>query len=151
MNDPGVGGIGENTYVTVQHFLNEYFEELNVPGDRFHGQYLAITDPPRDIDVEIPDNAINYGHITSGLTASDLDAYKGELKDPSSDSLKEKIINAMGDQTLMMGNGPVTLRASDHHVILNMLIAEVSNGRLLMKKDIGPVAPADQCAGRKKA
>jgi ABC-type branched-subunit amino acid transport system substrate-binding protein len=64
---------------------------------------------------------------------------------------KERIIDAMGDQTLVVGNGPVTLRASDHHMILNMLIAEVSNGQLLMKEYIGPVAPADQCAGRKKA
>jgi len=64
---------------------------------------------------------------------------------------KEKIIGAMGDQTLVVGNGPVTLRASDHHMILNMLIAEVSDGKLVMKKDIGPVAPADQCAGKTKA
>jgi ABC-type branched-subunit amino acid transport system substrate-binding protein len=62
----------------------------------------------------------------------------------------EKIIDAMGDQTLTMGNGTVTLRKSDHHMILNMLIAEVSNGKLIMKKDIGPVAPDDQCAGKNK-
>lgn len=64
---------------------------------------------------------------------------------------KEKIIDAMGDQTLVVGNGPVTLRASDHHMVLNMLIAEVKNGDLVMTQYIGPVAPADQCAGRKKA
>jgi len=63
---------------------------------------------------------------------------------------KEKVIDAMGDQTLVVGNGPVTLRASDHHMILNMLIAEVKTGELVMTKYIGPVAPADQCAGRKK-
>jgi len=64
---------------------------------------------------------------------------------------KEKIIDAMGDQTLVVGNGPVTLRASDHHMILNMLIAGVSDGQLLMKEYIGPVAPADQCAGKSRA
>jgi ABC-type branched-subunit amino acid transport system substrate-binding protein len=63
---------------------------------------------------------------------------------------KEKVIDAMGDQTLVVGNGPVTLRASDHHMILNMLIAEVKGGDLVMAKYIGPVAPSDQCAGRKK-
>ena len=56
----------------------------------------------------------------------------------------------MGDQSLVLGNGPVTLRATDHHMILNMLIAEVSNGKLMMTKDIGPVAPDDQCAGKQK-
>ncbi len=63
---------------------------------------------------------------------------------------KEKVINAMGDQTLVVGNGPVTLRASDHHMVLNMLIAEVKAGDLVMTKYIGPVAPADQCAGKMK-
>lgn len=63
---------------------------------------------------------------------------------------KEEVIDAMGDQTLVVGNGPVTLRASDHHMILNMLIAEVKAGDLIMTKYIGPVAPADQCAGKKK-
>jgi len=64
---------------------------------------------------------------------------------------KEDVIDAMGDQTLVVGNGPVTLRASDHHMVLNMLIAEVKGGDLVMTKYIGPVAPADQCAGRMKA
>ena len=64
---------------------------------------------------------------------------------------KEAIVDAMGDQTLVVGNGPVTLRASDHHMVLNMVIAEVSGGQLRMKKDIGPVAPADQCAETSKA
>jgi ABC-type branched-subunit amino acid transport system substrate-binding protein len=64
---------------------------------------------------------------------------------------KEKVLDAMGDQTLVVGNGPVTLRASDHHMVLNILIAEVKNGELIMTKDIGAVAPPDQCSGRKNA
>jgi branched-chain amino acid transport system substrate-binding protein/urea transport system substrate-binding protein len=63
---------------------------------------------------------------------------------------KEQIIDAMGDQSLVFGNGPVTMRAMDHHMILNMLIAEVSDGKLVMTEDIGPVAPDDQCAGKTK-
>ncbi len=63
---------------------------------------------------------------------------------------KEKIIDAMGDQSLVVGNGLVTMRASDHHMILNMVIAEVSDGQLLPMKYIGPVSPADQCARRKR-
>ncbi len=75
---------------------------------------------------------------------------KNAIEKAKSDD-KEKIIDAMGDQTIVVGNGPVTLRASDHHMILNMLIAEVKSGELVMTKYIGPVAPADQCAGQKKA
>jgi len=64
---------------------------------------------------------------------------------------KEKVIDAMADQTQVVGNGPVTLRASDHHMVLNMLIAEVKGGDLVMTQYIGPVEPADQCAGKNKA
>lgn len=76
--------------------------------------------------------------------------FKNAIEKAGTDD-KEEIIDAMGDQTLVVGNGPVTMRSSDHHMILNMLIAEVSDGKLMMKKDIGPVVPADQCAGRKSA
>lgn len=60
---------------------------------------------------------------------------------------REQVIDAMGDQTLVIGNGPVTLRAGDHHMILNMVIAQVKDGELTMTDYIGPVAPADQCRG----
>ncbi len=59
---------------------------------------------------------------------------------------REAVIDAMGDQTLTIGNGPVTLRAEDHHMILNMILAEVRSGELLAADYIGPVAPANQCA-----
>lgn len=62
---------------------------------------------------------------------------------------KEKIIDAMGDQTLVVGNGPETMRASDHHVILNMLIGEFTHGKLEVKKDLGPIEPSNQCADQK--
>jgi hypothetical protein len=61
------------------------------------------------------------------------------------------VIAVMGDQTLVVGNGPVTPRASYHHMALNILIAEVKAGDLVMTKYIGPVAPADRCAGRMMA
>jgi len=47
---------------------------------------------------------------------------------------KEKIVDAMGDQTLTVGNGPETMRASDHHMVLNMLIGEFTGGKLEVKK-----------------
>ena len=66
------------------------------------------------------------------------------------DSLdKEKVIDAMGDQAITAPSGNVILRASDHHVVLNMHIAEVENGALTLRKYIGPIVPPDQCAGKK--
>jgi ABC-type branched-subunit amino acid transport system substrate-binding protein len=64
---------------------------------------------------------------------------------------KEKVIDAMGDQAITAPSGNVILRASDHHVVLNMLISEVENGALTLRKYIGPIVPPDQCAGKKMA
>lgn len=58
---------------------------------------------------------------------------------------KEKIIDAMGNQTITVGNGEETMRASDHHVVLNMLIGEFTGGKLVVKKDLGKIEPSDQC------
>lgn len=62
---------------------------------------------------------------------------------------REKIVEAMGDLTITVGNGPVTMRKMDHHMVLNMVIAEFTEGKLLAIKDIGPISPANQCAGKK--
>lgn len=57
----------------------------------------------------------------------------------------EKVIDAIGDQTLMSGNGEVHLRASDRHTDLNVLIAEAKNGEMIVLKNIGRVSASDQC------
>jgi len=62
---------------------------------------------------------------------------------------KEKVIDAMGDQAITAPSGNVILRASDHHVILNMMIAEVENKVLILRKYLGPIVPPSQCAGKK--
>ena len=61
---------------------------------------------------------------------------------------REKIIDNMGDLTNTVGNGPETMRASDHHMILNMLIGKFTGGKLVVEKDLGAITPADQCAGK---
>ena len=58
---------------------------------------------------------------------------------------KEAFIDAMGDQTLMSGNGEVHLRASDRHTDVNVLIVETKGGVLEIQKDIGRVTASDQC------
>lgn len=61
---------------------------------------------------------------------------------------REAVIDALGDRTRVIGNGPVTLRAADHHMVLNMLVAEVVEGELIAVEDLGAVAPADQSITR---
>ena len=63
---------------------------------------------------------------------------------------REKIIDNMGDLTITVGNGQETMRASDHHMILNMLIGKFTGGKLVVEKDLGSITPADQCAGKSK-
>lgn len=58
---------------------------------------------------------------------------------------REKIIDAMGGQSLIVGNGEVTLRKADHHMTLNIVIVEVADGKLIQKEYIGSVTPANQC------
>ncbi len=61
----------------------------------------------------------------------------------------EKIVDTMADQSLVVANGRVTMRGSDHHMILNVVIAEVKDGRLTAVKDVDFLAPADQCADQR--
>ncbi len=66
------------------------------------------------------------------------------------DSLdQEKVIDAMVDQAITAPSGNVILRASDHHVILNMMIAAVENKQLVLRKYLGPIVPPSQCEGKK--
>ncbi len=61
---------------------------------------------------------------------------------------REKIIDNMGDLTITVGNGPETMRAKDHHMILNMLIGKFTGGKLVVEKDLGRIVPSDQCKGK---
>ena len=60
----------------------------------------------------------------------------------------EAIVDELGGGlTRVVGNGPVTLRREDHHMVLNMVVAQVQDGELVATRYVGPVAPRDQCAG----
>lgn len=58
---------------------------------------------------------------------------------------KEKVTDAMVDQTITSGNGEVHLRASDRHVDLNVLIAEAKAGKIEVIKDLGRISAPNQC------
>ena len=69
---------------------------------------------------------------------------KAPVKKAGSDD-KEKITDAMVDQSLMSANGEVYLRASDRHVDLNVLIVEAQGGQMRVLKDLGLVKAPSQC------
>jgi ABC-type branched-subunit amino acid transport system substrate-binding protein len=73
--------------------------------------------------------------------------FKQAIEKAKSDD-KEKIIDAMPGQSVTAGNNKVTMH-EDHHMTLNMLIAEVMGGQLKMKEYIGPIRAVNQCAGKK--
>ena len=60
---------------------------------------------------------------------------------------REKIIDAMENLQITVGNRTVTLR-DDHHMDLNMVIATFRNGKVTVEKDIGLVNPEDQRVSR---
>ena len=71
--------------------------------------------------------------------------YLNAVKKANTDD-KKAVMAALPGQSLMSGNGEVTLRAGDLHVDLNILIASVQGGALAMEKYIGKVTAPDQCA-----
>ncbi len=73
--------------------------------------------------------------------------FKQAIEKAKSDD-KEKIIDAMPGQSVVAANGKVTMH-EDHHMTLNMLIAEVTGGQLKLKEYIGPIRAASQCEGKK--
>jgi len=59
---------------------------------------------------------------------------------------KEKIINALENNLeIVLGNGPVMMR-NDHHMNMNIVIAEYTAGDFIEKKNVGLIKPADQKA-----
>ncbi|MDC0336305.1 substrate-binding protein [Pseudodesulfovibrio sp.] len=56
---------------------------------------------------------------------------------------KEKIVEAMTNVEVIVGNGLVQMR-SDHNVNMNMLLAQFKGGKLDVIKDFGLISPSDQ-------
>jgi len=143
--------------LTVMAFNENYMAGLTkeeVEGIITCSPFLASLDRPETRDfVDRQKKMFGQDAVVSYFAESHyglIMLLKNAVEKAQSDD-KEEIIDAMGDQSLVVGNGVVIMRASDHHMVLNMVIAEVSNGQLLQKKYVGPVAPADQCASGRKS
>ncbi len=50
INDPMPDGIGEYSYVTAPEFTSTYYQQLDVSGDPYDGEYVAIVEPPEDVE-----------------------------------------------------------------------------------------------------
>ena len=150
----------ETSAVLVIDMLNDFLVEggkMFLPGgDHIVPNQKAVMNAARKIN--IPIIYINDAHrpglredreflkrgqhcIEGSWGARVIDVLK-----PTAD--KEKIIDAMIDQNVVAANGQVALHG-DHHMTLNMLIAEVIGGQLKLKKYIGPIRAGNQCQDRK--
>lgn len=59
LNDPGVAGIGENSYKTAMEFQNTYFLPLNTQ-DIWNGKYVSVCEPPKALSRARVNIAKNY-------------------------------------------------------------------------------------------
>lgn len=82
-----------------------------------------------------------YAESHYGLTRFYLDAVRRADSDD-----RAAVMAALPGQTKVIGNGEVTLRESDKHVDLNMVIAHVQDGVIETQTEIGLIAAPDQCA-----
>ena len=87
LNDPKLGGLGGNTYVTAQRFQSTYFLPLNVPGDAYHTKYLTIIEPPEGITVQTGDTPVIFIDTPAEFTTSESQFVQAVLQNP--DSLKD--------------------------------------------------------------
>jgi len=102
-----MGGIGENTYKSVDQWSSIYHKKLNESGvnttDNYYNKYVAVCEPPEDDDV-----VVTLAHakprfdkaITAKLTAQPMMLYGAEqlaLEKVVRDDEKRKIVKAAID------------------------------------------------------
>jgi hypothetical protein len=105
LNDPASGGLGSNTYVTTSRFLSTYYEPLNVPGDTYNGQYVALVDPYQIHDVDAAKNVqLTIGTLHPPLTVKEQSMIQAAQHNIAplltKDMANKAIIKAAFDQTM---------------------------------------------------
>jgi len=71
INDPKTSnGLGSNTYVTADQFLSTYFKPIRIVGDSYINQYLALMDPPQDIQIDAQDTNVVVASTPAGFTTN---------------------------------------------------------------------------------
>ncbi|MFH1101208.1 MAG: RHS repeat-associated core domain-containing protein [Methanobacteriota archaeon] len=98
VNDPKPGGLGSNTYVTVDKLTSDYYHQLTVPGDYYTGTYVTVTDPPQIDGAVLPEMTkgdTHIGHHLSGFTSEQKTIVTRAQKDPTTRVLSDQyVINA---------------------------------------------------------
>lgn len=146
----GEFGLKEKIKIAFMGFNDNYMSGLT--GDQAEGiitcnHFIQSLDRPDSKDfVERQHNMFGPEAIVSFYADSHYGIvmlFKQAIEKAQSDD-KEKIIDAMNGQSVVAANGTVMMH-EDHHMTLNMLIAEVMGGNLVLKKYIGPIQAASQC------
>lgn len=143
-------GLKEKLKIIPMDFSDNYMESLSgkdAEGLMSCSNFIQSLDRPESRDFVarqkkmFGENAIVsfYADSHYGIVMM----FKKALEKAGSDN-KEKIIDAMPGVSILSANGNVVM-GKDHHVTLNMLIAEVKDGKLAQKEYIGPITPTDQC------
>jgi len=93
INDPQSGGIGSNTYVTIDKFTSDYYDLIRVFGDRYYNKFVTVTDPP-NIDVNLPENSdeIILKHSQQKFTKIESFLIKNALKFKSNHLFSDRIV-----------------------------------------------------------
>ena len=127
---PGFTGSESDGIVTCSHFI----QTLDRPEAKdFVARQRKRFGPTATVSY--------YVDAHYGITRFYLDAIQKAKSAKPEDAMK-----AIVNHTITVGNGPVTMRADDRHVDLNMLISEARGGQLHMLEYIGKVVAPNQCA-----
>jgi len=93
LNDPKSGGFGGNTYVTANQFITSYYQPINVVGDTYQNQYLAIVEPPEGISVGTGDVVATLAQTPYGYMGNDAKIVQAGIK--NSAALREIAFNIL--------------------------------------------------------
>jgi branched-chain amino acid transport system substrate-binding protein/urea transport system substrate-binding protein len=126
---PGLSAVESEGIIGVSHFIQtldrpESIDFVNRQKKKFGG------------DVVVSDAVVAH----YGITKFFLDAMQRADTDDTN-----KIMAALSG-SIVVANGEVTMRTDDKHVDLNMLLFEVNNRQLKMKKYIGKIVSPSQCS-----
>jgi hypothetical protein len=153
LNDPLPGGIGGNTYVTVQRFVDTYFFQLDVPGDPYDGKYVALIEPPEGLDIDNIniDSSVTYAETSARFTEKELNLIKHSQVIGSTgliqDMAKNLLIEAASEQTwkvvrydsefakLFSGATPGEIEFKDDEYTVNFI-----NGKVTFKVTLNQFA-----------
>jgi len=95
VNDPKSGGLGSDTYVTAQRFIDTYFSQINVVGDTYYHKYLVVTDPYIQATVDSSTAEIQVTHNDPVFTIKESQLMQRAVqigKDISSTNTIKKLV-----------------------------------------------------------